>query len=66
LTLAKIGVTGFLATTVVTEDKEQKHLKVISDIIKEQMPGSKILGIHLEGLFINIKKKAKIIKNERP
>ena len=59
-TLARTGVTGYLATTVVTGRKNYSHLKAIADFTKENYPASKILGIHLEGPFINVKKKGMI------
>ncbi|MBS0350240.1 MAG: N-acetylglucosamine-6-phosphate deacetylase [Proteobacteria bacterium] len=60
-TLAAEGVTGFLATTM-TESKTviENALKNIaafnhSNPAKAQIPGSEILGVHLEGPFISSK-----------
>jgi N-acetylglucosamine-6-phosphate deacetylase len=56
---AKNGCTGFLATTVTSSMKDTtKALKNINDY-KKQHPkeDAEILGIHLEGPFINAKQK---------
>ena len=51
---AKEGVTGFLATTF-TDSLESifQSLEVINRIQKESHLGTKLLGIHLEGPFLN-------------
>jgi N-acetylglucosamine-6-phosphate deacetylase len=56
---AKNGCTGFLATTVTSSMKDTtKALKNVNEY-KKQSPkeGAEILGIHLEGPFINAKQK---------
>jgi N-acetylglucosamine-6-phosphate deacetylase len=50
--LAKEGTTSFLATTVIT-DKRSAHLGVIDEVMKEGTGGAEVLGIHLEGPYIN-------------
>jgi len=59
-TLAKCGVTGYLATTVVRPEIENKHLKVIAENVGKDLGGARILGIHLEGPFINPQKRGGI------
>ncbi len=56
---AKNGCTGFLATTVTSSMKDTvKALKNISKYSKQSpKEGAEILGIHLEGPFINVKQK---------
>lgn len=55
-TLAKLGTTGFLATTVVKPENKNLHLKEVVTCIGKDMGGASLLGIHLEGPFINTKK----------
>ena len=56
---AKNGCTGFLATTVTSSIKDTvKALNNIREYSKQSPEGgSKILGVHLEGPFINAKQK---------
>jgi len=56
---AKNGCTGFLATTVTSSIKDTvKALNNIREYIKQSPEGgAKILGVHLEGPFINAKQK---------
>jgi N-acetylglucosamine-6-phosphate deacetylase len=56
------GVDGFLPTIVTTsEEKVQKALSVIQDFMEvqesEKTSGAKILGVHLEGPFLNYEKR---------
>lgn len=54
--LAKEGTTAFLATTMTQENGEiHKALKSISDFMeKDSIEGAEVLGVHLEGPFVNI------------
>ncbi len=53
-----VGVDGFLPTLVTTSvEKIQRSLAVIADIIPSQQAGAKILGVHLEGPFLNYQKR---------
>lgn len=64
-TLAKIcqflwdvGVDGFLPTIVTTSvENIQRSLAAIAVFISSQKTGSKILGVHLEGPFLNYQKR---------
>ncbi len=53
----KFGVTGLLGTTVAWSDQEQfDAIECCKEFMKINNAGSKILGIHMEGPFINSKK----------
>lgn len=56
-TLARLGTTSFLGTTVVKPLQDNAHLKLASKYVGKFIGGSILLGFHLEGPFINIKKK---------
>jgi len=62
-TLARFGVTGFLATTVMNPDQDNKHLKILANHWKDDLGGSRILGLHLEGPFINPEKRGGIAQS---
>ena len=61
--LAMSGTTGFLATTVVKPLTKNHHLKVIAENTGKDLGGAEILGIHLEGPFINPLKKGGLDPN---
>lgn len=53
-----VGVDGFLPTLVTTSvDNIQRSLAVCADFISHQKTGSQILGVHLEGPFLNYQKR---------
>lgn len=56
-TLAKTGTTGFLGTTVVKPEENNAHLKFGKNFVGQGLQGAIMLGFHLEGPFINVKKK---------
>lgn len=56
-TLARLGTTSFLGTTVVKPETENAHIKEIGKFVNKQLNGASLLGFHLEGPFINIQKK---------
>ncbi|MFH2026915.1 MAG: N-acetylglucosamine-6-phosphate deacetylase, partial [bacterium] len=62
-TLARFGVTGFLATTVMNPDQDNKHLKILAKHWKDDLGGARILGLHLEGPFINPGKRGGIARS---
>lgn len=59
-TLAKFGTTSFLATTVMKPKEMNKHLKIAAELTNAEMEGANLLGIHIEGPFINPVKKGGI------
>ncbi|QLE56139.1 N-acetylglucosamine-6-phosphate deacetylase [Nostoc sp. TCL26-01] len=53
-----VGVDGFLPTLVTTSvENIQRSLAVIADFIPSQITGSQVLGVHLEGPFLNYQKR---------
>jgi N-acetylglucosamine-6-phosphate deacetylase len=52
-TLARFGVTGFLATTVIKPEIKHEHLSRAAAAVGQNLGGARLLGIHLEGPFIN-------------
>jgi N-acetylglucosamine-6-phosphate deacetylase len=57
INVAKNGVTSFLATTITSEmDRIEKAIQNIRNV-KSDVAGANILGVHLEGPFINPKFK---------
>ncbi len=56
--LAGEGVTAFLATTITqSEETLCKALANVADVMEAGCAGAEILGIHLEGPFLNVKHK---------
>lgn len=62
-TLAGFGVTGFLATSVVNPERGNAHLKVLAGHWRDDFGGARILGLHLEGPFINPAKRGGIAES---
>ncbi len=59
-TLARTGTTAFLGTTVVKPAIANIHLKLASKFAGQGLQGAVMLGFHIEGPFINRKKKGGI------
>jgi N-acetylglucosamine-6-phosphate deacetylase len=57
LTLARLGTTSFLGTTVVKPTENNRHLRTANNFVNKNLKGANLLGYHLEGPFINVKKK---------
>ncbi len=51
--LARLGTTGFLATTVMSPKRKDAHLAAAAAHVGADLGGAALLGIHLEGPFIN-------------
>ncbi len=56
ITLARLGTTSFLATSLVVPEKVKSYLKILSESVGKDLGGATILGIHLEGPFVNPEK----------
>jgi len=56
-TLARTGTTGYLGTTVVKHTEGNTHLKFARHYVGKNLNGATLLGFHIEGPFINVKKK---------
>jgi N-acetylglucosamine-6-phosphate deacetylase len=56
-TLAQTGTTAFLGTTVVKPAEGNVHLDIARNFVGKGLPGATMLGFHIEGPFINKKKK---------
>ncbi|MFS0519265.1 N-acetylglucosamine-6-phosphate deacetylase [Nostoc sp. UIC 10607] len=53
-----VGVDGFLPTLVTTSvEKIQRSLAILAEVLPNQQAGAKILGVHLEGPFLNFQKR---------
>ena len=55
--LARLGTTGFLGSTVSQPHNGNAHLQLLRQFTNQDLGGATILGIHLEGPFINAKKR---------
>ncbi|BAY64166.1 N-acetyl-glucosamine-6-phosphate deacetylase [Calothrix brevissima NIES-22] len=56
--LGNVGVDGFLPTLVTTSiENIQRSLSIIADFISSQTANAQILGVHLEGPFLNAQKR---------
>ena len=56
--LVKHGVTGFLPTTMADDyEKTREALKGAFELMNDEPVGTRVLGCHLEGPFLNVAKK---------
>ena len=60
-TLARLGTTSFLATTVFKPGAENLPITVAAENTGQDLGGANLLGIHLEGPFISPEKKGGIL-----
>lgn len=58
--LARMGTTGFLATTFADPVSGHRHLRNLAKLTGTDLGGAHLLGIHMEGPFINVKRKGGI------
>jgi len=60
--LAKHGVTSFLPTAIaLPEEHLIQIIKAVKEVIKSKVVGAKILGLNLEGPFVNPEKRGALI-----
>jgi len=52
-TVGRFGVGGWLATTYYRPQGDNHHLRVASEAVGKGLNGPRVLGIHLEGPFVN-------------
>ena len=55
--LARLGTTGFLGTTISQPHKGNLHLQLMREHVNQNLGGARLLGIHLEGPFVNMNRK---------
>jgi len=60
-TCARFGTTSFLATTVFSPDRQNRHLGLVGECVGRDLGGANLLGLHLEGPFISAQKKGMIL-----
>lgn len=58
--LTSKGVTGIVPTTIVSSENDYQQLRKLNNVLEELKDQSGILGLHLEGPFINPVKKGGI------
>ena len=56
-TCTRFGATGFLATTVFRPGRPNEHISIAAENVGRDLGGANLLGIHLEGPFLNPEKK---------
>jgi N-acetylglucosamine-6-phosphate deacetylase len=56
-TLATVGTTLFLGTTVMQPLNKNRHLFFARDYVGKDLGGAQLFGFHIEGPFVNINKK---------
>lgn len=62
-TLARLGTTSYLGTTVVKPSTNNEHLKITRELVNKNVSGATLLGFHLEGPFINPEKKGALAED---
>jgi N-acetylglucosamine-6-phosphate deacetylase len=61
LTLAKLGTTSFLSTMIMKPGEKNIHLQTARDLTGKDLGGAGLLGIYIEGPFINNIKRGGIL-----
>jgi N-acetylglucosamine-6-phosphate deacetylase len=60
-TLARLGTTSFLTTMVMRPGEENTHLRIAGECAGKDLGGAGMLGIYIEGPFINKAKRGGIL-----
>jgi N-acetylglucosamine-6-phosphate deacetylase len=55
--LARAGTTAFVATTAPRPNEGHRHLRVAAECVGSDLGGATMLGLYLEGPFVNIAKR---------
>ena len=61
LTLAKLGTTSFLSTMIMKPGEKNTHLQIARELTGKDLGGAGLLGIYIEGPFINNIKRGGIL-----
>ena len=59
-TLARKGITSFLATTITRPEIENRHLRIAGELVGQDLGGANLIGLHLEGPFISSQRRGGI------
>ena len=59
--LARLGTTGFLSAMVIRPGQKNHHLATACSCTGKDLGGAELLGIYIEGPFINISKRGGIV-----
>jgi N-acetylglucosamine-6-phosphate deacetylase len=55
--LAKVGTTSYLGSSSVKPSSGSNHLKIAKELVNKNIGGAVLLGLHIEGPFVNPEKK---------
>ncbi len=59
-TLARMGITSFIATTTTRPEIKNRHLRIAGELVGQDLGGANLIGLHLEGPFISSKRRGGI------
>ena len=60
-TLARLGTTSFLGTGAPRPRQGNRHLAVAAECVGERLGGARLLGLHLEGPFVNLERRGGLL-----